>query len=230
MKILLVEDDEWIAEPLTEALVDQHYAVDPALDGEVAWTLLQTYPYDLVILDLMLPKLDGVSLCQRLRQANYTMPVLMLTAKDTAPAKVLGLDVGADDYVVKPFELTELLARVRALLRRQKALIPNVLEWGDLRLNVGTGQVEYGDFPLALTPKEYALLAFILRSGGCIVRPDEILNHLWPSENPPGRETIKVHLRGLRQKLKAAGAVDEVIETVYGLGYRLKAMDEGTVL
>jgi two-component system, OmpR family, response regulator len=227
MKILFVEDDEWIAEPLLEALSDQHYVVDTALDGEVAWTLIQTYPYDLVILDLMLPKLDGMSLCRKLRQANYTMPVLMLTARDTVPAKVLGLDVGADDYVVKPFDLNELLARVRALLRRQKALIPSVLEWGDLRLNVGTGQVEYGDRPLALTPKEYALLAFILRSGGCIVRPDEILNHLWPSENPPGRETIKVHLRGLRQKLKAAGAVDEIIETVYGLGYRLKAVDEG---
>jgi two-component system, OmpR family, response regulator len=227
LKILLVEDDEWIAEPLLEALSDQHYVVDTALDGEVAWTLIQTYPYDLVILDLMLPKLDGVSLCQKLRKADYTMPVLMLTAKDTAPAKVLGLDVGADDYVVKPFDLSELLARIRALLRRQKALVPSILEWGDLRLNVGTGQAEYGDHSLALTPKEYALLEFILRSGGCIVRPDEILNHLWSSENPPGRETIKVHLRGLRQKLKAAGAEHEVIETVYGLGYRLKAMDEG---
>jgi two-component system, OmpR family, response regulator len=227
LKILLVEDDEWIAEPLLEALSDQHYVVDTALDGEVAWTLIQTYPYDLVILDLMLPKLDGISLCQKLRKADYAMPVLMLTARDTAPSKVLGLDVGADDYVVKPFDLNELLARIRALLRRQKTLVPSVLEWGDLRLNVGTGQVEYGDQSLALTPKEYGLLAFIVRSGGCIVRPDEILNHLWSSENPPGRETIKVHLRGLRQKLKAAGAAHEVIETVYGLGYRLKAMDEG---
>lgn len=226
MKILLVEDDGWIAESLVEALTDQHYVVDTALDGALGWTLIQTYPYDLVILDWMLPKLDGLRLCQQLRQAHYTMPVLMLTAKDTALDKVLGLDVGADDYLVKPFDLSELLARVRALLRRQKALVPNVLEWGKLRLNSGTGQVEYADQQLALTPKEYGLLAFILRSGGCIVRPDEILNHLWPSEDPPGKETIKVHLRGLRQKLKAAGAADDVIETVYGLGYRLKSMDE----
>lgn len=226
MKILLVEDDGWIAESLVEALTDQHYVVDTALDGALGWTLIQTYPYDLVILDWMLPKLDGLRLCQQLRQAHYTMPVLMLTAKDTALDKVLGLDVGADDYLVKPFDLSELLARVRALLRRQKALVPNVLEWGELRLNSGTGQVEYADRQLALTPKEYGLLAFILRSGGCMVRPDEILNHLWPSEDPPGKETIKVHLRGLRQKLKAAGAADDVIETVYGLGYRLKSMDE----
>jgi two-component system, OmpR family, response regulator len=226
MKILLVEDDEWIAESLLEALTDQHYVVDTARDGALGWTLIQTYHYDLVVLDVMLPKLDGIRLCQTLRQANYTMPVLMLTAKDTALDKVLGLDVGADDYLVKPFDLNELFARVRALLRRQKALVPTVLEWGDLRLNSGTGQVEYADRQLALTPKEYGLLAFILRSGGCIVRPDEILNHLWPSEDPPGKETIKVHLRGLRQKLKAAGAADDVIETVYGLGYRLKSMDE----
>lgn len=226
MKILLVEDDGWIAESLVEALTDQHYVVDTALDGALGWTLIQTYPYDLVILDWMLPKLDGLRLCQQLRQAHYTMPVLLLTAKDTALDKVLGLDVGADDYLVKPFDLSELLARVRALLRRQKALVPTVLEWGKLRLNSGTGQVEYADQQLALTPKEYGLLAFILRSGGCIVRPDEILNHLWPSEDPPGKETIKVHLRGLRQKLKAAGAADDVIETVYGLGYRLKSMDE----
>ncbi len=226
MKILLVEDDGWIAESLVEALTDQHYVVDTALDGALGWTLIQTYPYDLVILDWMLPKLDGLRLCQQLRQAHYTMPVLMLTAKDTALDKVLGLDVGADDYLVKPFDLSELLARVRALLRRHKALVPNVLEWGELRLNSGTGQVEYADRQLALTPKEYGLLAFILRGGGCIVRPDEILNHLWPSEDPPGKETIKVHLRGLRQKLKAAGAADDVIETVYGLGYRLKSMDE----
>jgi two-component system, OmpR family, response regulator len=225
MKILLVEDDEWIAESLIEALSDQHYVVDAVLDGEAAWSLIETYPYDLAILDVMLPKLNGVSLCQRLRQAHYSMPVLMLTAKDTPLDKVLGLDVGADDYMVKSFDLSELLARIRALLRRQKALVPTVLEWGDLRLNSGTGQVDYKDQPLPLTPKEYGLLAFILRSGGCLVRPEEILNHLWPSEDPPGKETIKVHLRGLRQKLKAVGAADDVIETVYGLGYRLKSMD-----
>jgi two-component system, OmpR family, response regulator len=227
MKILLVEDDEWIAESLVEALQDRRYAVDTATDGLAAWELIQAFPYDLAILDLMLPKLDGVSLCQRLRQANYAMPILMLTAKDTALDKVMGLDAGADDYLVKPFDLSELLARVRALLRRQTALIPAVLEWGELRLNPATGQADYARQFLSLTPKEFSLLEFILRSGGCLVRPEEILNHLWPSEDPPGKETIKVHLRGLRQKLKAAGADHDLIETVYGLGYRLKSVDEG---
>jgi two-component system, OmpR family, response regulator len=227
MKILLVEDDEWIAESLVEALQDRRYAVDTATDGLAAWELIQAFPYDLAILDLMLPKLDGVSLCQRLRQANYAMPILMLTAKDTALDKVMGLDAGADDYLVKPFDLSELLARVRALLRRQTALIPAVLEWGKLRLNPATGQADYAHQFLSLTPKEFSLLEFILRSGGCLVRPEAILNHLWPSEDPPGKETIKVHLRGLRQKLRAAGADYDLIETVYGLGYRLKSVDEG---
>lgn len=225
MKILLVEDDEWIAESLVEALSDQRYAVDTVIDGEAAWALIQTFSYDLIVLDWMLPKLDGLSLCRTLRQAGYTVPVLMLTAKDTASNKVTGLDVGADDYLVKPFDLNELLARIRALLRRHKALIPIVLEWGALRFNPATCQAEYGQQLLLLTPKEYSLLEFLLRKSGCVARPDEILDHLWPSADPPGKETIKVHLRGLRQKLKAAGAEDDFIETVYGLGYRLKSID-----
>jgi two-component system, OmpR family, response regulator len=225
MKILLVEDDEWIAESLVEALSDQRYAVDAAIDGEAAWTLIQTFSYDLVILDWMLPKLDGATVCRNLRQAGHTMPVLMLTAKDTAIDKVRGLDAGADDYLVKPFNLNELFARIRALLRRGGAVVPAVLAWGALRFNPATCQAEYGDQSLFLTPKEYSLLEFLLRNAGVVATTEEILNHLWPSADPPGRETIKVHLRGLRLKLKAAGAADDVIETVYGLGYRLKSIE-----
>jgi two-component system, OmpR family, response regulator len=157
MKILLVEDDEWISESLVEALTDQRYAVDTAIDGEAAWTLIQTFSYDLVILDWMLPKLDGVTLCRNLRQASHTMPVLMLTAKDTAIDKVKGLDVGADDYLAKPFNLNELFARIRALLRRGGAVVPAVLVWGAISFNPATCQAEYENQPLSLTPKEYSL-------------------------------------------------------------------------
>jgi two-component system, OmpR family, response regulator len=225
MKVLLVEDDEWISESLVEALKDQRYAVDTAINGEAAWELIQTFPYDLVILDWMLPKLDGVTVCRNLRQAGYTVPVLMLTAKDTALNKVQGLDVGADDYLVKPFNLNELFARIRALLRRGGAVVPAVLVWGTLTFNPATCQANYGSQPLSLTPKEYSLLEFLLRSAGVVVTTEDILNHLWPSTDPPGRETIKVHLRGLRLKLKAVGAEDDFIETVYGLGYRLKSLE-----
>lgn len=221
MKLLLVEDDERIASLLAEALEDQHYAVDRAIDGLAGWDLIQAFPYDLVILDIMLPKLDGVALCQRLRQAHYAMPVLMLTAKDTSLDKVMGLDAGADDYVVKPFDLKEFLARIRALLRRGAIALPPVLECGDLCLNPATCQVTYQGLELALTPKEYRLLELLLRHAGQVLSLREILYHLWASEDPPGKDTIKVHIRGLRQKLKAAGAIDDLIETVYGLGYRL---------
>ncbi|MFB8788465.1 MAG: response regulator transcription factor [Potamolinea sp.] len=224
MKILLVEDEQWIAESLIEALTDQRYAVDHSLDGEAGWDMVQTFPYDLVILDLMLPKLNGVTLCQRLRQSGYEMPVLMLTAKDTSEDKVIGLDIGADDYVVKPFDLKELLARIRALLRRGNTTISPVLEWGDLQLNPATCEVKYHGQLLPLTPKEYSLLEFFLRNGGRVLKLEEILDHVWSSDDPPGKETIKVHLRGIRQKLKAAGAKDDIIETVYGLGYRLKSI------
>lgn len=184
--------------------------------------MIQAFPYDLAILDLMLPKLNGLELCKKLRQSGYTLPILMLTARDTSLDKVAGLDVGADDYVVKPFDLKELLARIRALLRRGGAIAPPILERGALHLDPATCQVTYEDSRLAVTPKEYSLLEFFLRHPGRVFSPDAILNHLWSSDDPPGKETIKVHLRGLRQKLKAAGAADDLIETVYGLGYRLK--------
>lgn len=224
MRILLVEDDDRIADSLAEALRDQHYVVDIALDGQDGSDFIKSVPYDLVVLDLMLPKLDGVKLCQQLRQSGYTMPVLMLTARDTSSDKVLGLDAGADDYVVKPFELKELLARLRALLRRGSATLPPILAWENLTLDPATCQTYYDNSPLHLTPKEYALLELLLRSSGRVLSRNEILERLWSFvDDPPGQETVKVHMRGLRQKLKAAGAADDFIETVYGLGYRLNS-------
>ncbi|MDX2212713.1 MAG: two-component system response regulator RppA [Oculatellaceae cyanobacterium bins.114] len=221
MKILLVEDDERIAAALAEALSDQNYAVDIASDGEEGWDYINTYDYSLILLDWMLPKLDGIQLCQRIRQHNLHNPVLLLTAKDTSTDKVVGLDAGADDYVVKPFDLQELMARIRALLRRGTTTLPPVLEWGKLRLDPGSTEVLYGSQLLSLTPKEYQLLELFLRHSQRTLNRSAILEALWSSEEPPGEETVKVHIRSLRQKLAAAGASD-LIETVYGLGYRLK--------
>jgi len=222
MKILLVEDDERILRPLAEALSDHNYAVDTATDGLAGWELIEAFPYDLVVLDLMLPKLDGISLCHQIRQAGYTMPVLILTARDASSDKVIGLDVGADDYVIKPFDLKELLARIRALLRRGSGSTSPVLVWGELQLDPATCKVIYADRLLSLTPKEYALLELLLRRNGGILTRNDILDHLWSSEEPPGQETVKVHIRGLRQKLIAVNAANDFIETIYGLGYRLK--------
>lgn len=221
MKILLVEDDDRIADPLAEALRDRHYLVDIAPDGSEGLNLAQSFPYDLIILDLMLPEIDGLTLCRQLRNAGIATPVLMLTARDTSSDKVMGLDVGADDYVVKPFDLPELLARVRALLRRGNQTLPPVLEWKCLQLNPNTCQVEYNGKLLHLTPKEYSLLELFLRSGDRVLSRSLILDNLWSFEEPPGEETIKVHMQSLRKKLTAAGAPRNFILTVYGVGYQL---------
>ncbi|GAB4143278.1 MAG: hypothetical protein Fur0046_20260 [Cyanobacteria bacterium J069] len=186
MKLLLVEDDRRIALALAEALTDQGYAVDLAADGQMGWDLLEAYDYSLVILDVMLPGLNGIQICRRMRQRGNTTPVLMLTARDTSSDKVMGLDAGADDYVVKPFDLKELLARIRALLRRGGTALPPVLEWRCLSLNPATCEVTYDGQNLALTPKEYGLLELFLRSGGRTLNRSAILNHLWASEEPPG--------------------------------------------
>ncbi|NEO99793.1 MAG: response regulator transcription factor [Symploca sp. SIO2E9] len=222
MRILLVEDDERITDALAEDLSDQHYAIDVAYDGEEGWELATAFTYDLILLDIMLPKMDGITICQKLRSQGYSTPVLMLTARDTIDDKVVGLDAGADDYLVKPFDLQELSARIRALLRRGNSTSPPVLEWGKLRLDPSTCEVFYEERLLPLSPKEYSLLEFFLRSGRRVFSRAQILEHLWPFERLPEEATVKAHIRGLRQKLEAAGAPSDLIETVYGLGYRLK--------
>ena len=222
MKILLVEDDDRIAAALIEALTDHHYVVDVASDGEQGFEFVQTFPYELLILDVMLPKLNGLELCQKVRRNGYKMPVLMLTARDTYADKVTGLDVGADDYVVKPFNLNELLARIRALLRRGAADLTMFLECGLLQLNPNTYEVTYAGELLHLTPKEYRILELLLRHRDRTFSKAEIIEHLWSFAEPPNEETVKVHIRSLRQKLKQAGATTDLIETIYGLGYKLK--------
>jgi len=222
MRILLVEDDQRIAIALMETLRDRQYQVDLGEDGEIAWEFLQAFSYELILLDVTLPKLNGIQLCQRLRKAGIQTPVLMLTARDSSSDKVLGLDAVADDYVVKPFDLAELAARIRALLRRGTVVLPAVLEWGDLRLNPSSYEVTYGENLLHLTPKEYQLLELFIRKNKMVLSRGLILDHLWSFEEPPGEETVKVHLKDLRKKLRIAGAPPDFIETVYGVGYRLK--------
>ena len=183
---------------------------------------MQAFSYELILLDVTLPKLNGIQLCQRLRKAVIQTPVLMLTAMDSSSDKVLGLDAGADDYVVKPFDLAELTARIRALLRRGTVVLPSVLEWGDLRLDPSSYEVNYGENLLHLTPKEYQLLELFIRKNQMVLSRSLILDNLWSFEEPPGEETVKVHIKDLRKKLRIACAPPDFIETVYGVGYRLK--------
>ena len=222
MRILLVEDDPDIAEALQEALSAQRYTIDRAADGLAALDWLATYDYNAIVLDVMLPGLSGIELCRQLRQRGDLTPVLMLTARDTSQDKVMGLDVGADDYVVKPFDLDELLARVRALLRRGVDRSTPLLTWEKLRLNPTTMDVDYAEERLALTPKEYSLLELFLRQPDRIFSRGMILDNVWSLQDDiPSEDTVKAHIRGLRKKLKAAGAPAQLIDTVYGVGYRL---------
>jgi DNA-binding response OmpR family regulator len=226
MRLLVVEDDVQLAEMLTEVLGEHEYVVDVARDGEEAWSLVSTETYDLVILDVTLPKLDGISFCQRLRDYHMTLPVLMLTARDTLADKITGLDAGADDYMVKPFEMPELRARVRALLRRSSMAASPDFSWGELHLNASTYEVTYREQPLHLTPKEFALLELLISSGRRVLSRAGIIERIWSLEDLPTEETVKSHIKGLRHKLREAGAPDDFIETVHGLGYRLKQVQE----
>jgi DNA-binding response OmpR family regulator len=223
MRILVVEDDVQLAEVLHEALSDRQYTADVVGDGEAAWSCIETWQYDLVVLDVTLPKLDGLSFCRRLRDRNFTLPVLMLTARDTVTDKINGLDAGADDYVVKPFDLQELMARIRALLRRGQGTTTS-LGWGQLRLNSSTYEVTYNEGALQLTPKEYALLELLVSNGRRVLSRAGMIERIWSMENQPTEETVKTHIKSLRHKLKLSGAPDDFIETVHGLGYRLKEL------
>lgn len=223
MRILLVEDDDRIAKPLAEDLRHQHHVVDLAYDGIEGWNCSQGVTYDLILLDLMLPKLDGITLCQKLRSAKYVGFVLMLTARDTTTDKVIGLDAGADDYLVKPFELEELSARIRALSRRPLELQQHILRYGKLEINPALHTVTYAGNPLNLTPKEYLILECFLRSPAQVFTRSMLLDKLWELDQVSGENTIKTHITNLRHKLQIAGSTEAMIETIYGVGYRFQA-------
>jgi two-component system, OmpR family, manganese sensing response regulator len=234
MSILLVDDEVELTEPLRRALRREGYAVEVAHDGETALQMIQTHqdgveePYELLILDWMLPKQSGVELCQSLRSQGDATPVLFLTAKDTLDARVQGLDAGADDYLVKPFELRELLARVRALLRRSDllsnkaagediALSPRISAEG-LELDV-ENQVAYRNGRMiALSEKECRLLAFLMQHPQLLTH-EEIYQQVWPTEEKPASNVLAAHIRLLRRKIEAPQEAP-LIHTIYGKGYR----------
>jgi DNA-binding response OmpR family regulator len=224
MKILIVDDDHCISEVLVLALTQCNYVVDTAPDAETGWDLIQQYPYNLIILDIILPRSNGLTLCQRVRQSGYSTPILLLTGRGSGSEKVQGLNGGADDYVVKPFDLEELLARVRVLLRRSPVPLVMSLAWEGLRLDPSSCEVTYANQPLQLTPKEYKMLELFLRNPQRVFNREEILHHLWSADESPSEATVTTHMMSLRHKLKAVGSSADLIETVYGLGYRLKAL------
>jgi len=227
MKILLVEDDTLTVSLLTQALNSHNYNVNAAADGETALHLVQAYDYDLIVLDVLIPKLDGISLCRKLRSSGCQMPILLLTALDSSNDRVQGLEAGADDYVVKPFNLEELIARIRALLRRGKATLSSTnLTWEKLQVNPDTTEVTYAEKVLHLTPKEYNLLELFLRNPRRIFSRSAILDRIWSAGEFPQEEAVTAHIKGLRHKLKASGMTVDLVETVYGLGYRLKSLPE----
>lgn len=228
MRILLVEDDDSIAKVLEKGFAEEHYAVDVAKDGQMGWQLVKAFDYDLIVLDVVLPKLDGIQFCRKLRDSAHHMPVLMVTALDSSRRKIAGLNAGADDYITKPFELDELLARVRVLLRRAQAPMLSLLEWGDLQLDPNSQEVTYGDTALNLTPKEYRLLELFLRKSSQVFSRSAIIDSLWNCSEAPGEDTVTAHIKGLRRKLTEVGAPADLIKTVYGVGYRLKPPEPST--
>lgn len=228
VKILVIEDDQGLVDLLTNVLVSHHYIVEAVDDGPPGLELATSFTYDLILLDLGLPTLDGVSLCQKLRSAAVTVPILLMTVEDTPSAKVQALDAGADDYLVKPIDTAELLARVRALLRRGEMQQPPRLTWGPLCLDPATCEVTCGAQPLHLTAKEYELLELFLRHPQQIFSPDQLIEKLWSLETTPTHNAIRARIKALRDKLHGLGVTP--IETVHGRGYRLAASPGATTV
>lgn len=222
MHILLVEDEKKVASFIQRGLEAEHYAVDVVHDGETGLACIFDGDYDLLILDVMLPKRNGLSVLRELRQRKLTVPVLMLTARDTVTDKVTGLDCGADDYLTKPFAFEELLARVRALLRRGTPAPTSVLAFADLRLDLVTRQVTRAGKRIDLTAKEFALLDFFLRQPGRVLSRSLIAQHVWGVDFDTFTNVIDVYVNYLRKKIDA-DFEPKLLHTVRGVGYVLKA-------
>ena len=222
MRILVVEDNRRLSAALKLSLVDAGYAVDTAFDGLEAEAYAESAPYDALILDVMLPEKDGFQVCRSLRQRRMNAPILMLTARDAVEDRVRGLDSGADDYLVKPFALSELLARLRALLRRESTDKNGVLEVGDLRLNPATRYVERGGRPVELTARQYALLEYFMRHPNQLLTREQIERHIWSYDFDAASNVVDVYVRRLRRQIDDPFDV-KLLETVRGAGYRLRA-------
>ena len=221
MRVLIVEDEVKMAALLKRGLEEEGYAVDTAGDGQQALWLGTENPYDAIVLDVMLPDLDGFEICKRLREAGRWSPVLMLTARDDVPDRVAGLDAGADDYLTKPFAFAELVARLRALVRRGAPERPAALRVGDLVMDPATRRVARGDVPIELTAKEFALLEYLLRHPGEVLSRAQLIEHVWDFAYDGDSNVVDVYVRYLREKVDRPFGSDS-IETVRGAGYRLR--------
>lgn len=222
MRILIVEDNHRLNNSLKLSLVEDGYAVDSTFDGEEGEALAEMTPYDAIILDLMLPKKDGVAVCRDLRKQRVNTPILMLTARDTVEDRVLGLDSGADDYLVKPFALTELRARLRALLRRESADRSGTLSIADLVLDPASHQVQRAGKPIDLTAKEFALLSLLMQKTGQVLSRTQIASLVWDIHFDSDSNVVEVAMRRLRAKVDDPFA-DKLIHTVRGVGYVLES-------
>jgi two-component system OmpR family response regulator len=218
MRILVVEDDKELNRQVSEALVDAGYVVDKAFDGEEGHFLGDTEPYDAVVLDIGLPQMDGISVMEKWRRAGRKMPVLMLTARDRWSDKVAGIDAGADDYVTKPFHIEEVLARVRALIRRAAGHASSELVCGPVRLDTKASKADVNGKPLKLTSHEFRLLAYMMHHVDKVVSRTELVEHLYDQDFDRDSNTIEVFVGRLRKKMGI-----DMIETVRGMGYRMRA-------
>ena len=222
MRVLVVEDEPDLVDALTVGLRREGYAVDAAGDGASALDRIAYTPYDAVLLDLNLPDIDGLDVCRAIRlDPEATTRVIMLTARDSIEDRVTGLDEGADDYLAKPFALPELLARLRALLRRDSLAASAVIEVGGLRLDAARHEASFEDAPIELTSKEFALLRYFVLHPGEVITTERLLDHVWDEHADPFTHTVRVTISNLRGKLREAGTED-LIETVVGAGYRLR--------
>ena len=221
MRILVVDDDRRLSGIIKRGLLEEAYAVDAAYDGEEGQYLAKINPYDLIILDIMMPKKDGLQVCQELRANGVNMPVLMLTARDAVEDRIRGLDAGADDYLVKPFAFNELLARIRALLRREGVSKSPEIKTGDLVLNTLTREVRRGQRAIELTTKEYVILEYFMRHPNIVVTRTMLEEHAWDYDFDSMSNLVDVYIRRLRRKIDEGEEVN-LIHTVRGAGYRLK--------
>ena len=222
MRVLVVEDERKIADFIRRGLTEHGYAVDVAYDGEEALDWPSVAEFDIIVLDVMLPARDGVEVCRTLRQRGLRTPILMLTAKDAVQDRVEGLDSGADDYLVKPFAFAELLARLRALSRRQPAVLGSSLQVGDLVVDAATRKVSRGGADLELTTKEYAILEYLMRHPNQVLTRTMMAEHVWNYDFDNASNVIDVHIRNLRRKIDETFPT-KLIHTVRGAGYRISA-------
>jgi DNA-binding response OmpR family regulator len=223
MRVLVVEDERRLSSIIKRGLIEEGYAVDAVYDGEEAQYMAETTTYDIIILDIMLPKKDGIAVCKDLRAKKINTPILMLTARDSVEDRVKGLDSGADDYVIKPFAFSELLARIRALLRRESLSKTPKIQVGGLLLDTLTREAWHGDRKIDLTTKEYSILEYFMSHPNMVITRTMLEENAWDYEYDSMSNIIDVYIRRLRRKIDGEGE-DSLIQTVRGAGYRLKPL------